>query len=83
MATKLAAPKQIGTPGDVKDYSLAPKGRARIEWADTQMPVLREIRARFEKEKPLKGGEILLGRQKTFPTLDDESRRDLGNSADD
>ena len=58
MPTKLAAPKKSGIPGDVKDLSLAPKGRARIEWADTQMPVLREIRARFEKEKPLKGQRI-------------------------
>ena len=40
---------------DVRDLSLAPKGRARIEWADASMPVLRQIRERFEKEKPLKG----------------------------
>jgi adenosylhomocysteinase len=40
---------------DVKDRSLAPKGRARIEWADGSMPVLRQIRDRFEKEKPLAG----------------------------
>src|SRR5437870_460588 len=61
MATKLDAPekkKSAGTPGDVKDFALAPKGKARIEWADTQMPVLREIRARFEREKPLKGQRI-------------------------
>jgi len=61
MAQKLAAePKKAkaGTPGDVKDLSLAPKGKARIEWADGQMPVLREIRARFEKEKPFKGQRI-------------------------
>ncbi|MBI3858546.1 MAG: adenosylhomocysteinase, partial [Planctomycetes bacterium] len=50
--------KSTGTPGDVKDLSLAPKGKARIEWADAQMPVLREIRARFEKEKPFKGQRI-------------------------
>jgi adenosylhomocysteinase len=63
MAPKLAAePKKAkpaaGTPGDVKDLSLAPKGKARIEWADAQMPVLREIRARFEREKPFKGQRI-------------------------
>jgi len=59
MPTKLAAPKKSApAAGDVKDFSLAPKGRARIEWADTQMPVLREIRARFEREKPLKGQRI-------------------------
>ena len=40
---------------DVKDRSLAAKGRARIEWADGSMPVLRQIRERFAKEKPLAG----------------------------
>jgi adenosylhomocysteinase len=40
---------------DVKDLDLAPKGRLRIEWAEQEMPVLRLIRQRFEKEKPLKG----------------------------
>jgi adenosylhomocysteinase len=40
---------------DVADLSLADAGQARIEWADVQMPVLRSIRERFEKEKPLEG----------------------------
>jgi adenosylhomocysteinase len=40
---------------DVKDLSLAAKGKLRIEWAEMEMPVLRQIRARFEKEQPLKG----------------------------
>ncbi len=40
---------------DVKDIRLAPKGKARIEWAANQMPVLELIRKRFLKEKPLKG----------------------------
>jgi len=40
---------------DVKDLSLAPQGKKRIEWAERDMPVLREVRARFEKEKPLQG----------------------------
>ncbi|HET7452586.1 MAG TPA: adenosylhomocysteinase, partial [Thermoanaerobaculia bacterium] len=39
----------------VRDASLAPKGRLRIEWAEKSMPVLAQIRARFEKEKPLRG----------------------------
>lgn len=39
----------------IKDVKLAPKGKARIEWAGTQMPVLRSIADRFAKEKPLKG----------------------------
>jgi adenosylhomocysteinase len=42
------------TPGHVKDMALARDGRARIEWAERNMPVLRAIRARFAKEKPLK-----------------------------
>ena len=40
---------------DVADLSLAPSGKLRIEWADGSMPVLRQIRERFEKEKPLAG----------------------------
>jgi adenosylhomocysteinase len=39
----------------VADMSLAAQGRDRILWADRDMPVLAEIRARFAKEKPLKG----------------------------
>jgi adenosylhomocysteinase len=42
-------------PHDVADLGLAPKGRARIEWADRSMPVLRAIRERFEQERPLEG----------------------------
>ena len=43
-------------PGhDVKDLSLAPEGRGRIEWADREMPVLRAIRERFARERPLEG----------------------------
>ena len=51
MATVTAAP----ATGDVKDLSLAEAGRKRIEWAERDMPVLRAIRERFEKEKPLAG----------------------------
>lgn len=40
---------------DVKDLKLADGGRKRIEWAEREMPVLRQIRERFSKEKPLKG----------------------------
>jgi adenosylhomocysteinase len=40
---------------DVADLSLADAGQARIEWADAQMPVLRQIRERFERERPLEG----------------------------
>src|SRR5215472_16900731 len=45
----------ISAKGDVKDISLAPRGKDRIEWAEKDMPVLRLIRARFEKDQPLKG----------------------------
>jgi len=40
---------------DIKDINLAEGGRRRIEWAEREMPVLRLIRERFTKEKPLKG----------------------------
>jgi adenosylhomocysteinase len=42
----------------VKDLSLADAGKAKIEWADRDMPVLASIRERFEREKPLKGIRI-------------------------
>ena len=41
--------------GDVKDISLAPRGKDRIEWAAKEMPVLRLIRQRFTQDQPLKG----------------------------
>jgi adenosylhomocysteinase len=40
---------------DVKDLTLADEGKRRTEWAERSMPVLRQIRARFAKEQPLKG----------------------------
>ncbi len=43
---------------DVKDTSLAEKGRLRVEWAEMAMPVLRLIRSRFEREKPLNGFRV-------------------------
>ena len=39
----------------VKDESLAPQGKLRIEWAEKQMPVIRLIKHQFEKDQPLKG----------------------------
>ncbi len=45
----------ISTHGDVRDISLAPRGKDRIEWAAKEMPVLRLIRERFTKDMPLKG----------------------------
>ena len=43
---------------DVKDIKLADQGLEKIEWAERRMPVLRKIRERFAKEKPLKGAKI-------------------------
>ena len=43
---------------DVKDIGLAEAGKQRIEWAESSMPVLRQIRERFAAEKPLDGVRI-------------------------
>jgi adenosylhomocysteinase len=40
---------------DIRDAALAPGGRERIDWASGEMPVLRQIRERFDKERPLNG----------------------------
>lgn len=45
----------MSTNYDVKDLGLADMGRRRIDWAENEMPVLRQIRERFEKERPLAG----------------------------
>ena len=44
--------------GHVKDLSLASDGVKRIEWAALEMPVLRLIKERFEKERPLEGSRV-------------------------
>ncbi|MGD1009876.1 MAG: adenosylhomocysteinase [Candidatus Aminicenantales bacterium] len=43
---------------DVKDLTLAAKGRLRMEWAERSMPVLRLIKKNFAKDKPLRGIRI-------------------------
>lgn len=43
---------------DIRDIGLSKKGRLRIEWAEQEMPVLRSIKERFSKVKPLKGIRI-------------------------
>ena len=43
---------------DIKDINLAEQGRKRIDWAEKEMPVLRLIRERFEKERPLAGVRV-------------------------
>jgi adenosylhomocysteinase len=40
---------------DIRDAGLADSGRARIDWADAQMPVLRSLGERFAGERPLEG----------------------------
>ncbi len=44
---------------DIKDPSLAPEGRRRIDWAAREMPVLAQIRERFADERPLAGVRML------------------------
>ena len=43
---------------DIKDIKLAKEGALRIEWAEQNMVVLKRIRKRFQKDKPLKGARI-------------------------
>lgn len=43
---------------EIKDLSLAPLGKQRIDWAGREMPVLRQIQERFAKEKPFSGIRI-------------------------
>src|SRR5687768_18497827 len=43
---------------DIADPGLAEAGRARIDWADAQMPVLRSIAERFAGERPLAGVKV-------------------------
>ncbi|MEW6362082.1 MAG: adenosylhomocysteinase [Pyrinomonadaceae bacterium] len=53
------ATEQPSVRYDIKDINLAPQGKQRIEWADREMPVLRLIRERFEKERPLEGVRLV------------------------
>jgi adenosylhomocysteinase len=43
---------------DVRDLALADEGRRRTEWAERSMPVLRLLRERFAKERPLAGRRL-------------------------
>ena len=56
--TNGAATNGAAVAGHVKDMKLAREGKLRIEWADRHMPVVRAIRSRFAKERPLKGLRI-------------------------
>lgn len=42
----------------VKDIKLAGQGKMNLEWAETQMGALLEVKKRFEKDKPLKGERV-------------------------
>ncbi|MBI5449038.1 adenosylhomocysteinase [Candidatus Gottesmanbacteria bacterium] len=55
-------------PHYVRDLALAKQGKQMIDWADNQMPVLKLIRTRFAKEKPLKGIKIDLSCHLTVAT---------------
>ena len=48
----------LNTDHDIKDLSLANEGRERIDWAFSEMPVLRALHERFAREKPLAGARI-------------------------
>ena len=49
-------PTTMTTPKhEIANASLAAEGKKRIEWAERNMPVLAQIRERFEKEQPFKG----------------------------
>ncbi len=56
--TTTIAPETVTVKHEIKDISLAPLGKQRIEWASREMPVLRQIRDRFAAEKPLSGIRI-------------------------
>ncbi len=43
---------------DIKDIRLADEGRRRTEWAERSMPVLRQLRERFARERPLAGKRL-------------------------
>jgi adenosylhomocysteinase len=50
--------RQARSDSDVKDLSLADAGRRRVEWAERSMPVLRQLRQRFGRERPLAGHRV-------------------------
>ena len=55
MTTATMNKPKTGKEYDVKDLKLAEGGQLRIEWAAREMPVLAQVKERFEKEKPLQG----------------------------
>ena len=49
---------QTAIKHDIANAALAAEGKKKIEWAERNMPVLAQIRERFEKEQPFKGIRI-------------------------
>jgi len=45
-------------PNDVADLGRADEGQERIDWANGQMPVLAQVRRRFEQQTPLQGVRV-------------------------
>ncbi|MBL7490899.1 adenosylhomocysteinase [Frankia sp. AgB1.9] len=58
IAASAPVPQSALPEHDVADLSLAEQGVARIEWADRAMPVLRQVRARFARERPFAGSRM-------------------------
>jgi adenosylhomocysteinase len=59
MTASIVDASHSAAPGhDVTDLSLAAEGVRRIEWAEREMPVLRQIRERFATERPLDGVRV-------------------------
>ena len=61
MATSAKTERGTAAPSEqhhIRDIGLADIGKDRTEWAERSMPVLRQIRERFAKEKPLAGKRV-------------------------
>src|SRR5207244_6668590 len=56
--TSTKATKPVQGSYDVRDINLADEGRRRTEWAEQFMPVLRQLKERFTRERPLKGKKV-------------------------
>src|SRR5262245_25949869 len=57
-ATRAGGSGAAKATNDIKDIRLADQGRRRTEWAERSMPVLRQIRERFARERPLAGKRL-------------------------
>ncbi len=55
----MTATMSTKVPSQIKDPGLAAQGKKQIEWAERDMPVLKQIRERFAKEKPLQGVRLV------------------------